>query len=85
MRTILDYLEKNAERFPDKIAFADQNQEISFSELVALGQKLGTKITKHGQLNQPVVIFLEKSVEAITMFLSTPRCRQNDLLKFKKR
>ena len=71
MRTILDYLEKNAERFPDKIAFADQNREISFSELVTLGQKLGTKITKHGQLNQPVVIFLEKSVEAIIALVGT--------------
>ena len=65
MYTILDYLEKNAEKFPNKIAYADQIREITFSELVESGKKLGSIIIESGRINSPVIIFLEKSVEAI--------------------
>ena len=31
-RNVLEYLEESAKRFPDKVAYTDENVEVTFSE-----------------------------------------------------
>ena len=54
---LLQYLEESAESFPDKIAFADENESLTFSKLKELGQSVGMAIAKRVQgLNLPVAV-----------------------------
>ena len=65
MKSILEYLENSAERFPGKCAFADENSSCSFQELKEAGQKAGSDLAQKGCLRRPVVLLMEKSVRTI--------------------
>ena len=70
---ILEYLERSADRYPDKIAYADDEKQLTFLHLIELAQKAGTGIAAvtqghHGSL--PVMIFMEKSPDTIAAFMS---------------
>lgn len=68
VRTVTDYLEQTELLFPDKIAFADENREITFSELKKEAQKIATNIIKAGFFKNPIAVFLDKSVECVAAF-----------------
>ncbi|MEG0360542.1 MAG: amino acid adenylation domain-containing protein [Longicatena sp.] len=68
MYNILDYLENSAKRFPDKVAFADVEKEITYKELVQKAKHIGSQLTSHYEQGMPVPIFMEKSVDAISLF-----------------
>ena len=70
MRSLLDYLEKSAERFPDKTAFADENESVTFKQLRDLGWSVGTAASKHiGGTNKPVAVLTTHSVSDIVAFI----------------
>ena len=71
MMTILvtDYLEKTADNFPDKVAFADDNTSMTFSELRDSSRRVATVLAKHGFFKQPVAIYLDKSPACIAAFM----------------
>ena len=45
--TVLDYLEKTAESYPNKIAFADVNDSITWKSLVDESKHLAGAIAKY--------------------------------------
>ena len=45
---VTDYLENTAENFPDKVAFADDNTSMTFSELRDSSRRVATVLAKHG-------------------------------------
>lgn len=45
--TVLDYLEKTAEIYPDKLAFADVNDSITWKSLVDESKSLSGAIAKY--------------------------------------
>ena len=66
---VIKYLERTAEKFPDRIAVSQKDREISFSRLRAGAVNLSKKITnvipdKVG----PVAVYLPKSIEAVVAF-----------------
>ena len=67
---ITDYMEKTAEKFPEKIAVVDEKRELSFSELRAEVRKIATRLIDEGIFHKPVAVFLEQSVEAVVCFLA---------------
>ena len=69
IRLVTDYLETTAKRFPDKIAFADENREISFDTLRTESRKIATELISRSVFKSPVVVYLEKSVEVIACFM----------------
>ena len=69
MKSILEYLENSAERFPGKCAFADENRSCSFLELKEAGQKAGSVLAQKGCLRKPVVLLMEKSVRTIQIMM----------------
>lgn len=71
MRTILvtDYLDKIVTRFPNKIAFADEKQELSFCELRNTAAVIASEIIHSGKLKKPFVVYMEKSPNCVAAFL----------------
>lgn len=68
-KNILEYLEKSAQKYPDKTAFADENASCTFKELECTGRKIGTALSRYIAPRNPIPIFMEKSVETIGAFM----------------
>lgn len=70
MRTILvtDYMEKTARQFPDKIAFADEKDSLTFSELRSLARHVAMGLINRELFKKPIVVYLEKSPACIAAF-----------------
>lgn len=68
IKNILEYFEKTVEKYGDKIAVIDGERQITFNELASNAWAVGTAVYKksHGQIKQPVAVFLPKSIECIT-------------------
>ena len=69
MKNILDYLERSASAYPDKIAFADPDKEITYIDLVKRARTLGCALFHiAGETRQPIPVFMGKSVDTICVF-----------------
>ena len=64
-KNILDWLEADADSFPNKPAFGDTEGDVSYAELVRDARLVGSFIIKKAGPNQPIAFFLEKSCIAI--------------------
>lgn len=69
VRTIAEYLDLSAEKYPEKIAFTDEKREISFKEVRNEARKVAFSLIKEGVSKKPVVIFMDKCVECINSFI----------------
>lgn len=69
MKTILDYVEKHAFQNPEKIAYVDSKNKISYKELIERAKALGSYLIEKNEINRPVVIFLDKTVESMVAIL----------------
>lgn len=65
MKSILDYLENSAKKWPDKTAFADAETACTFSGLQKSASELGAKLAVKQLLRRPVAILMEKSVDTM--------------------
>ena len=65
---VLEYLERTALRFPQKTAFADDDGALSFSQLQARAQGLGSLLAAELAPRTPVPVLLEKSPGAVAAF-----------------
>ncbi|MDD2980151.1 MAG: amino acid adenylation domain-containing protein [Hespellia sp.] len=69
MKNVLEYLENSAEKYPDKIAVADEKKQCTFSELLSTARKIGSAVAKHTQARQPIPVLMEKGVDELNIFL----------------
>ena len=69
-RSVLEYLENSAQKFPEKIVFADEENEISYQEFQNQAKAVGTGLAHDYKVGrkQPVVIFIERNVESLISF-----------------
>jgi len=69
--TVLHYLEKTVQKFPDKTAIVDSNGSISFAELrdraVSLAGCIADKL--NNKTRMPILVYLPKSKESIISFM----------------
>lgn len=63
------WLDKTAERFPDRIAFADEKREITFGEMQRQAKGIATEILKKSMFKKPIVIYLDKGIDVPTSFM----------------
>lgn len=57
---ILQYLEATAPRVPEKIAYSDGKDSISFSELFRSARAIGSALLRFGCAKEPIAILMEK-------------------------
>ena len=69
MTSITDYLNRTAEKFPEKIAFVDEKRAISFSDLRMEARKVASVLIRMGVRRQPIAVFLDKSASCVAAFL----------------
>ena len=70
MDTILDRFEDCARRFPDKIAFTDQEKQITFRRLQDEAQRIALGIINLGLFREPVGVLAQHSVNTVILFLA---------------
>jgi D-alanine--poly(phosphoribitol) ligase subunit 1 len=70
MNTCIKYLEQTSIKFPNKIAFVEDNREVTFSELKLNALKIASLIDERYQ-NRAIAVFLPKSILAIECYLGT--------------
>lgn len=63
------WLDKSAQKFPDKTAFADEKKEITFRQMREQARALATRMLAEGLFKKPVVIYLEKGVDVLVSFM----------------
>ncbi|MBP3879970.1 MAG: AMP-binding protein, partial [Lachnospiraceae bacterium] len=68
MKNILEYLERSARRFPDRISFADPESEVTYAGLLARARRIGTAIAAFAEPGSPVPVFMGKGVDTIEVF-----------------
>ncbi|MCD8324482.1 MAG: amino acid adenylation domain-containing protein [Clostridiales bacterium] len=67
-RNILEYMEETVQRFPDKLAFANESMGMSFREVSQAARSIGTCLARRGYRREPVVIFMNRHPHMITAF-----------------
>ena len=66
---VLEYLQNSAARFPDKLAFADECEELTFAKLDLYARALGTSIARIAPSNRPVAVLVERTAATIAAFM----------------
>lgn len=67
--TVLQYLEKTAIRFPNKIAFADNTQVLTFEQILLNSKKIGSYLAKRVKPHNPIVVYMDKKAYNICAFM----------------
>lgn len=74
--TIISYLKRSAELYPDKTAFEDAEKKISFSELLKCAGIIATQINKiTNSVNKPVAVMIDRNIESICAFMGIAMSR----------
>lgn len=71
MKNVLEFIERSAERYPDKLAVADENGGVTYSQLELMAKKIGTWIHKMtgGEHRKPVAVLLDKKPESVAAYM----------------
>lgn len=65
---VLEYLESTVKRVPDKIAFSNGQDSVTFQEIYDQGRAIGTFLNKQGIYKQPVVVFMDRHPKTVVAF-----------------
>lgn len=70
-KNIIEYLKDSAGKYPNRVAMVDDKRKITFAELDYEARQIADAITRNcGNItNQPIAVYMEKSIECITAFL----------------
>ena len=67
---VLEYLENAATSWPDRVAFEDEKEAMTYAQLQDAAQRIGTGIAAHAALRQPVaVVMTDRSVRCVAGML----------------
>jgi len=64
-KNILQYLEETTLKFSNKIAFEEANRMVTYEEFTRNAKRIGSGISKIEKDNQPIAIFLDKSISCL--------------------
>ena len=66
---ILQYLEATVKKYPDKTAFSNGKEDMSFSELYARAQAIGSYLCENEYSHEPIAIIMDKHPRVLATFL----------------
>lgn len=72
MKNVLDYLEKSAKDYKNKVAIIEDQSSITYNELLNMSQGMGTVVAeKNIEVNNPIpiIVFMDKGIKALVSFL----------------
>lgn len=65
---VLDYLDQIIEKCPDKTAFANDKEELSFQRVYDDTRAIGTFLHNEGCMREPILVFMNKHPKTIVAF-----------------
>ena len=68
LTNILQYLEATAARLPDKIAFSDGCDSLTFAELQKAAKSIGSRLAARGFRREPVMIMMDRHPNVLSAF-----------------
>ena len=71
LTNVLEYLENTVPRLPDKVAFANEEMGLTFSQVYDQARSIGTFLHNEGFYKKSVVVFMKKHPKTIVAFLGT--------------
>lgn len=71
MKNILEFIENSAAKYPDKLAVADENGGIIYSQMESFSRKIGAWIyAETGAVrNKPIAVLLDKKPESVAAYM----------------
>ena len=69
MNNVLEYLEASALVHPEKTAVKDEKTSCTYRELQERAREIGSWLQRRVPVRKPVVVFMEKSVAALQLFM----------------
>lgn len=68
-KSILSYLERSENKFPNKVAFSDGKYELTYHELVEEAKNIGSFLIENIGMHKAVVVYMEKGARNISAFM----------------
>lgn len=68
MKNVLEYLEQADRSFPSKEAFSDENNSVTYAQVVQGAKAIGTTLAQLNTRNKPIAVYIDKSVESLIGF-----------------
>jgi len=65
---VLEYLEHTVKRVPDKVAFANEEMGLTFSQVYTRSRAVGSFLHSQGLYKKPVVVFMKKHPNTLVAF-----------------
>ena len=65
---VLDYLIQAAAKAPEKMAYSNGKEQLTFKEVYDQSRSVGTFLHRNGIYKEPVIIFMEKHPKTIAAF-----------------
>ena len=65
---VLEYLEKTVTRVPDKLAFSNGEEGLTFAQVYHDSRAIGSYLASKGYYSEPVVVFMRKHPKCISGF-----------------
>ena len=72
IRNVLEYLERSADAFPDKMALQDEHEKLTYAEYIERAKTIATYLLGHGLKscsNKPVAVIIDRNIRSIVAFM----------------
>ena len=69
MKNVLQLLEKSQAKFPDKAAFIDENNTLTYNQLTDGAKRIGSALAAEGKTKCPVAVYVNRGVDMINAML----------------
>ncbi|MCR5268218.1 MAG: amino acid adenylation domain-containing protein [Lachnospiraceae bacterium] len=69
IKNIADYLEITAAKFGDKVAYSDEQKQVTFTQLRTSARRIAAGLMDDVSIGTPVLVMMDKCVEGIEAFL----------------
>lgn len=71
IKRITDVLEQTVLKHPHHLAFIDRDDKIDYTNFLENSKKVGTSLLSLKQQNQPIILFMDKSISLATAMIGT--------------
>ena len=71
MKNTLQYLEETVKKYGNKTAIIEEEKKCSYKELQTRSKQIGTCLSNYIKLKEPVLVLMEKGINAIYSFFGT--------------
>lgn len=71
MKSVLEYLEASAKKYPEKPIFVDEQNQITYKCFAEHAKKIGSKINNlvHNETKKPIVVYIDRCIESLEAFM----------------